>query len=449
MKKVLFKIQAKHSWLLVILIAFIVLSPNLNNDWVNWDDQAYVHQNNLIKSIGFQETKAIFSEPNVVGNYHPITVLSLANDYSIGELKPFVYHLHSLILHLFNCVLVFFLISVIFKNYTMSFLVAMLFSIHPLHLESVAWISARKDLLYAFYLLLGLHAHLKYIQIKKPQFKGVYYTISLIAFCFSLLSKSMAIVFPIYLLLIDFLTKRTSKISNWVEKFPFILISLFFVFLTLYSQSIEGAIINDIDISLLDRMAISCTSIWIYIIKSILPYNLSGFYPYPFQILSEIPLYFYCSFIIIPCFGALFWYAWKKEKRILFFSFAFFLISLAPVLQIIPHGRAMLAERYTYIAYLGLFILIAHLLRKYYSHMLFKIITLTVIITFSSITYVRSSVWKNGETLWTDVIESFPHDYFAYTNRGDYYFNENKLELALEDVNKSIALYPILLRHLI
>lgn len=447
MENKLFKIQGKQLWLFVVLIGFIALYPNLNNSWVNWDDQAYILQNELIRSLDFEGIQAIFTELNVVGNYHPFTVLSLAIDYAIGDLNPFVYHLHSLLLHLTNSVLVFFLVFALFREYRLSFAVAVLFSIHPMHLESLAWMSARKDLLFAFYLLLGLLCYLKYIKTDQKKLKRIYYGLCLLLFCFSLLSKSMAMVFPVYLLLFDFISNRKNTWSIWIEKLPFFILSFFFVALTLYTQSIEGAIINEVSFSILDRIVLSCTSIVMYLVKSVFPYGLSSFHPYPFQRVSDIPSYFYFSLLIIPLLGFLFWYTWKKGNRIILFGFAFFLISLAPVLQIIPYGRAMIAERYTYVAYLGLFCLLALLFEKkgkissLVQSRLFQVIGALLIMTLGSISYVRSSVWKNGETLWSDAIESYPQDYFAYYKRAEYLMNKGDIDRALSDIDKSIRLY--------
>lgn len=435
----------KYLWIIAVLISFFTLSPTLENKWVNWDDQAYVLENPLVKTL---DVSAIFSTLNVVGNYHPITVLSLAIDHSIGELDPFSYHAHNLLLHLLNTILVFFFIAKTFKSYPSAFIVSLLFGIHPLHVESVAWVSARKDLLFTFYLLLALLCYLRFSA--RAENKNRYYLCCLLFFALSLLSKGMAVVFPVYLLLLDFLQERRFKASTFIEKIPFFVMSIVFTIVTLTAQQAEGAIVGNEQFPILERLSISSISTCIYFIKVLIPYQLSPFHPYPFQELSQVPFHYYLSLISIPFTLVIIYKAWQKQNRLVIFGLVFFISSLLPVLQFVVHGRAMMAERYTYVAYLGLFIILAHYLLlgiKRLKNQRIQNATLIVILLCMSLlmggrSYVESKVWKNGEKLWTSVIESYPKDYFGYSSRAEYFFTTNQLQPALKDVNKSIELYP-------
>ena len=147
----------------VLLATFIVLLPNLDNGWVNWDDHKYVLENPLIRSLAVENIAAIFTQREFMGNYHPLTLLSLAVDFSLFGLDARGYHATNLLLHLANTALVFWLFTLLGLRSAAAALVALLFGVHPMHLESVAWISARKDVLYGLFFLSGLIAYLNFL----------------------------------------------------------------------------------------------------------------------------------------------------------------------------------------------------------------------------------------------------------------------------------------------
>jgi len=227
-----------HLGLAFILIATLIsLYPNLNNEFVNWDDIIYVMNNDLIRSFSFDNFWKIFSS-FYMGNYHPLPLLSFAFDYSIFEMDPFGYHLHNLILHLVNVGLVYFFAWHILNKQTIpSLVIALLFGIHPMHVESVAWISERKDLLYTTWYLLGLIAYVFYI--KTSQRKYILWT--LIAFLLSLLSKAQAVTFPLILLLLDYFYSRKFTRLVILEKAPFFALALVFGLIAIYAQKVEDA----------------------------------------------------------------------------------------------------------------------------------------------------------------------------------------------------------------
>ena len=150
-----YSIQHRHLTLFIIVCSVIAFIPLLKNGFVAWDDMDYVVNNPLIQIISFTNIRYIFSN-YFLGNYHPFALLSLAIDYQLFGLNPAGYHFHNFLLHLINSILIYYLFYQLFKGKIIAFFVAFLFCIHPLHVESVAWISERKDLLYVFYYLLSL-----------------------------------------------------------------------------------------------------------------------------------------------------------------------------------------------------------------------------------------------------------------------------------------------------
>lgn len=434
------------SAVVAIVITFIAFYPTLNNGWVNWDDDAYVLQNNLLTTLDLGGIIAIFKEPNVVGNYHPLTVLSLAADHAISGKEAFTYHLHNLLLHVLNVLLVFLFIFKLFKNNQVAFIVAILFGIHPMHVESVAWISARKDVLYTAYLMLGLISYLVYSESEPTLKRRSWYLVSFILFSCSLLSKGVAMVFPAYLFLIDYLKHRKVSANYLLNKLPFIALSGVFVYISFYSQQLEGAFISEVALLVIDRFAIASTSFLVYLFKAVIPTNLSPFHPFPFQDLADFPMHFYFSLLLFPSLIGFVWIAYRKKWKIALFGVLFFTVTLIPLVQLIPLGRAMMAERYTYVAYLGIFVLLAftmdHFIKNSKTNRVFAIgVFGVIVILFSSISYSYAKNWKNGNTLWTKVIEQYPDDYFGYYTRAEYFLKRKNLDRAFNDVNKSVSLY--------
>ncbi|MCH8904171.1 MAG: hypothetical protein IIA45_09690, partial [Bacteroidetes bacterium] len=217
--------------LLLVAITAIVLSPSVNNDFVNFDDHVYVLKNEIITNTTSDGIKTIFDRHKpVAGNYHPLTILSYALEYKFFKLTAERYHLNSLLLHLINVLLIFWLIYLLAGNLNVAFITALLFGIHPMHVESVAWISSRKDLLYTLFFLLSMIFYLKYFfrnNLTEPikQNRYLYLILSIIAFVLALLSKAQAVMLPIILILIDIFLRRKISIRSLLEKVPFLIAS--------------------------------------------------------------------------------------------------------------------------------------------------------------------------------------------------------------------------------
>jgi hypothetical protein len=208
------------AYLILILVGItaICFFPMLKNGFTNWDDELYVINNALLRG---PDLKGIFTQP-VVSNYHPLTIISLAINYSISATEPWSYLLLNLVLHLINTILVFKFIHAISDRKTIvAFLTALLFAIHPMHVESVAWISERKDVLYTPFFLLSLLQYWKYLLTEKQKWLWLCF----LFFIFSILSKPAAIVLPILLFLLDYWKSRSFNRKQMLEKIPFFLVT--------------------------------------------------------------------------------------------------------------------------------------------------------------------------------------------------------------------------------
>lgn len=326
---------------LILIITFVAFLPSLKNGFVNWDDEIYVINNTAIKSLSVGNINKILTS-FFVGNYQPLAILSYLLEYQFVKLNLFGYHLTNLILHLFNCLLVFWLIAMLSGRVSIALITSILFGVHPLLVESVAWISERKDVLYAVFFLGATICYLKYLREKQ---KLKYYLFSIFLFALSLLSKSMAITLPLVLLLIDYLLHRRHDKYMFIDKAPFFLLSLIFGIIAIYSQNSSEPSMQRGLYYLLTKFIILSYCIIFYLNKIFMPIRLSCLYPYYGLENILLPLFYPTMFIILLVAVII---SCKYTKKFIFGS-AFFLIIILPVLQFMPLGETIVADRYKYI----------------------------------------------------------------------------------------------------
>ena len=434
------KIPAKDysKWLIgiTLLLTLIVYIPAFKAGFVNWDDDDYVGNNPFIR--GFSHMNELLTKP-VQGNYHPLTMLSLAFSFTMSGDKPWAYHLLNVIIHLLNTFLVYKLASRLSKGSNIiSFTTALLFGIHPMHVESVAWVSERKDVLYAFFFLLGLISYLKYIdsQARKDYF------FSLLWFLLSLASKPAAIVFPVALFAFDFFRNRKWSGKLILEKIPFLVFSALLTYLTIAAQATAGATDTDNFFPLEKRIFFPFYGVMMYLFKLIVPVNLSAFYSLP-AVNVSLPSLYYASPVIglialIVCLMTL------KKYPVVMFAFAFFIINLVLVLQFKVIGGAIMADRYTYIPYIGMFFLIGWMLDKKFrpqpstAYMILGVVGLTLTV----VGYNQAMTWTTSTALWDNAIKSAPSDR-AYIHRATFYRKAGNPDKALELYNEAIRINKI------
>lgn len=435
----------------IAMLTLFIFSASLKCGFVNWDDNEYVLENPLVVNNTIQ-VKEIFQAP-VSLNYHPITMLTLALNYKFGKLNPQGYHLWNVLLHVLNTLLVFILIFKLTKrNLFIAVVVSLFFGIHPMHVESVAWISERKDVLYVFFFLLGLISYIRY----KEEGKTMWYIITLFLFILSCLSKAMAVVFPVILLLIDYFRSTISsrmqvpKVKNLIEKIPFFLISIIIGVIAFKIQHDGKSMELLPHFNPAQRMLFACYGTLMYIVKLVLPYNLSAYYPYP-ESTTNIQFVFYLSPFLLLGLLAGIYILFKKDKAVIF-GFLFYFVSIVLVLQFIAVGRTIMSERYSYLSYIGLLFVVAHLVDVALHHensklkqLKYPLAGLLIVgaIIFSFQAYQRIKVWMNGESLWTDVIKKYPENEFGYDCRGEYYQEvKHDDKKALDDYNMVLKINP-------
>jgi Flp pilus assembly protein TadD len=450
----------RNTHLLIFLsIAIVVLVLTtywnaFNNDFVDWDDFTYVVNNDLVRNPGNAYVKDLFTTP-ISSNYHPLTILSLRlNNNACAScpngISPAPFIRWNVILHILNAILVLVLVYLLSnRNILVSFITAAIFAVHPMHVESVAWISERKDVLYTFFFLAGLIAYLNFKRATRG--KNLWLILTFLLFVLSCLSKATAVVFPVVLILINFWIYNTEEdgpiqkalknavsIKNLLPLVPFFLVSVFlglmayriqhgsnFLGILDLSKNIPDVVDKIANFSVLQRIQISSYGFVLYIIRFFAPFNLSAIYPYPdIQEFSQAPfaifLYMAVAGVILITFFVI---RSLRKTKLYAFGFAFYFITIALVLQFITVGYAIMADRYSYLPYVGLSFIPAMIIAK--SSKKVKIILL--ILSFCFIVMMifqakrQTEVWSNTETLWSNAIKRYPHLELPRRSRGKYY----------------------------
>jgi tetratricopeptide (TPR) repeat protein len=475
---------------LVSLVTLLVYLPALQNGFVNWDDQLYVYKNSNIWALDVDFFKWIFSAFHA-SNWHPLTWLSHAIDYALWGLNPLGHHLTSIIFHGLNTFIVVLLITRLVSlvrmdgdigiinhedqvrqatlpsersihSHKFSLIVGavtgLLFGLHPLHVESVAWVSERKDVLCAFFFFLSVFSYIQYTSSVQGR-RGVQYGLCLLFFILSLMSKPMAVTLPVVLLILDVYPLGRLDVTSLLrskpliltEKLPFFMFSAAALVLTFMAQKESGAI-KSLDVHPMgERVLVAFRSLCFYLYKTVWPRNLAPLYPYP----SEISVFglMYTGTIITVLGITLFCiWAWRRQK-VWAVVWTYYVVTLMPVLGIVQVGEQAAADRYTYISGLGVVLLVGlgsaygwrEIMRKgngAFRTFFASASVIFILLALSFKTVNQIEVWKDSMTLWNWELKMFPDSFAAYKNRGKAYKDLGKYNQAVRDYDKSVALNP-------
>lgn len=421
----------------VLAITAILFLNTLQHGFVNWDDPVNILENPNLNGFNFENIKGIFTS-TVIGNYNPLPIFMFAVEKAIFGLEPLVFHFNNVLLHLVCVFLVYkFLIKLKLSPLAAAF-GALLFGIHPMRVESVAWITERKDVLFGAFYLGALLTYIKSLEKPKQAKKWLSWTFGL--FVLSSLSKIQAVSLPLSMLAIDYYFKRPLKFTLIIEKIPFFIISIITGLVGIYFLGSDGSLEDATNYTNLERLLIGAYSYCVYLIKWILPYEMSPLYPYE----KEIPTLAYVAPLgVLATIGAFYW-AFIKEKRAIVFAISFFTFNVMFMLQVVGAGQGFIADRFTYIPYLGLFFLMAFYLEKLLAKQAKNRTAIfagigAYMILMSFMTFNQNKIWENGETLWTHASKCYPETFTPYQNRGKYYQSVGQIDKAEADFTKSIA----------
>ena len=458
----------------IIAIATVFAYGDIvNHQFLHWDDMLYIHNNKYIHNLNGANLYWMFTNYDV-GNWHPLTWLSLALDFSVWGYNPLAFKLVNLGIHIINSVLVYHLVFTLLqltqRNYhaqghtlfsrvsqqeltVASLLVALLFAIHPQHVESVSWIAERKEVLCGLFFLATI---LAYIQYRVTNNKKWLTTTTILFFC-SLMAKPMAVTLPLVLILIDIyplkvIDKASPLKQNLAQllknKWILFLLSTFVALITLFTQ--RHGIQGSEHLSLDSRIVNACMTLVLYVYKFIWPANLSPFYPFhPWStepnLFSLIPV-----LLVILLITASVVLARKK----IYYPLAillYIIITLLPVIGLIKVGSQAAADRYTYLSLLSLIAMlggyISAILHLAKDRILIKVASSTalclIVVTFGFFTFQQNKIWQTDFTLWEKAIALYPGlADRAYSNLGEVHLNQGNYSQAINYFHKALAIQP-------
>jgi len=428
-------------WLILLLaLPVLMIYGNVGSfEYINLDDPEYVYENTALFQ-GLTPDSILWAlTTGHSGVWAPLTWLSFLTEVELFGLNPGISHWINVLLHFGNSTILFFLLRRFTSSTGKSFFIALLFAIHPLNVESVAWVTERKDVLSTFFGFMCLYFYTGFQQ--QTTIKNYLLTFAL--FICAISSKPMMVTLPFLMLLMDFTPLQQIAPRKWkralLEKVPFFTLSMLVAVLTYFVQVYDGAAKPLTEIAFSERLAATITNYGTYLYKIFAPVNLSVFYPYKgMPAITPIA----GSLLIIISLLALAWRL-RVSKPYLLFGLLWFLISLLPVSGIISFGHHSTADRFTYIAMIGVLIAVIWFLDdlpslKNWLH----IPTILAIAILTLISHKQAQQWQNSFFLFNQAIANTEDNYLAYNNLGYAYMEKDQHKKAISFLKKSIEAKP-------
>lgn len=450
--------------LISILLAattFVVYSQAAHNEFVNLDDPGYVYENPHVSTGVTAENLRWAFTSTEMSNWHPLTWLSHMADCGLYGLNPAGHHLTNVFLHIVNTLLLFLLLDLMTGALWPSAFVAALFALHPLHVESVAWVSERKDLLSTLFLTLTLLAYARYV--KNPGWKR--YALVLLLFTLGLMTKPMLVSVPFVLLLLDYWPLGRVRLPHgssaenengqvrtvgalsfrrlvW-EKTPFFAIAVASSAITVYSQSKGGAVSSLGGIPFRIRLINSFVSYAAYIKKMVWPARLSVIYPLDLN----MPLWRAVAAAALLAAISFFVFGPLRRQRYLAAGWLWFLCTLVPVIGLVQVGVQSMADRYTYIPLIGLFVIVAWgsdtIAKTWrFGRIAAAAFSIAVLVSFALCARVQLSYWKNSTELFTHATTVTSGNFLAEDLLGVALARQGRIEEAVSHFRTAILIEP-------
>jgi protein O-mannosyl-transferase len=436
----------------LVAVTFAVFGQTAGHDFVNFDDPLYVSGNTQIQSgVSWQNIRWAFTHVHS-HNWHPLTTISHMLDCQLFGLKPGAHHLVNVLWHSASAVLLFVLLASATQRIWSSAFVAAIFAIHPLHVQSVAWIAERKDVLSGLFFVLTLLAYLHFA--RKP---GLWrYLLVLILFAGGLLAKPMLVTVPLILLLLDYWPLGRSKRSevggqksengiNWLrlilEKIPLFLLSIGSAVATLIAQ--RGGIVPTAELPLAWRISNAISAYLIYIWQTIWPAKLALFYPHPGDLPIEETLG--ASAILALVTAAAFMF--RRRAPYLITGWFWYLVMLVPVVGLVQVGAQAHADRYMYLPQIGLCIAITWAAVDLVSRFQFRseilgVVAPAIVVLFGWRAWIETTYWHDTERLWDRTLAVTGENDLAHFAMGEFFLNANRLDEAISQFQIVRARHP-------
>jgi tetratricopeptide (TPR) repeat protein len=427
-------------------VTWAVFGQTLVHDFVNFDDHVYVYENPLvIRGLSTQGIIGAFTRTHAQ-NWHPLTTVSHMLDCQLYGLKAGGHHLTNVILHTISVLLLFLVLKQMTDGRWQSAFVAALFAIHPLHVESVAWISERKDVLSSVFFMLTLAAYARYARAPSPP----RYLLVALLFAFGLMSKPMLVTLPCVLLLLDYwplgrLRGQKSEVGSRLrrlitEKVPLFALSVLSCIATLFAQRQGPSVIDQLPF--LWRLNNTFVSYFAYVWQMLWPARLAVFYPHPNNRLPLVAVIVAIAFLVGVSLLVIYL---RRTKPYLVTGWFWYLGMLVPVIGLVQVGEQAHADRYTYLPQIGLYMMIAwtvgNLLLEATPRARRALVGAAATITIVSLgvcAVVQASYWRNSETLWNHTLAVTGENDVAHNNLGFLFLRRGELDKAISEFQAAL-----------
>lgn len=453
---------------LIFLLTFAIYGQVKNHAFIDFDDYEYIRDNPHVNTGLTLENVIWAFTSHHSHNWHPITWISHMIDVSLFGLDAGAHHLVNVLIHTINALLVLVLLYRLTGDPIPSTLVSLLFAMHPLHVESVAWLAERKDVLSAFFFLLTVGAYTVYVRERK---KWMYSVVCLL-FILGLMAKQMLVTLPFVLLLLDYWPLRRWKPENekthgkkrkpsgegeslshiLMEKIPLFVFSSIAA-VVVYTVQLKTGVLHRTPFPFSWRIENALTSYVVYLIKTFYPVNLACFYPHPlggvllWQSLGAALLLLAVTLTVLRL----------RYFPYLAVGWFWYLGTLVPVIGLIQVGVQARADRYTYLPLIGIFIMLAWGGRDLTNYLLKKspeagkrlvrytvtALVISIVLVFTVLSYNQISTWRDSVTLYTHAARVIPNNYWAYNNLGAALASEGRIDEAMDLFRRALGIMPL------
>ncbi len=455
------KVPAGDYWVLLVCVVLALANfglywPVANYEFVKYDDDTYITDNRIVqRGLSFEGVEWAFTTGRA-SNWHPVTWLSHMLDCQVFGLESGGHHLVNVVFHTANALLLFFILYRMTTALWASAFVAALFALHPLHVESVAWVSERKDVLSAFFWLLAMWAYVGYV--RRP--KVVKYGLVVLFFAFSLMSKPMMVTGPFVLLLLDFWplervrfgrsvgseggSGQKSAVYLLIEKVPLFVCSVVSSVVTFLVQRAGGAVPTMESLGMRSRLGNAAISYAAYVGKMFWPGKLAVLYPHPAGGLSMMKVAV-CGVALLLVTAVFVWVGLRR--RYVLFGWLWYVGTLVPVIGVVQVGVQSMADRYTYVPYIGLFIIIAWsvrevILRRPGLKFVTAVSAAAVLSAMSVCTAMQIKYWRNSSTLFERTIDVTKENWLMHNNYANILKESGEYEKAVEHFRVALEVKP-------
>lgn len=466
-------VNVSHSLAPVVVLAITVFglyAQVLHHEYILRDTNQYLITNPHVHSLGWENL--IWAFGNQHGLWAPLTWLSYAVTSHFFGLDLYWHHLANVLLHFLNVVVFYYAMRLLirlheefypssglgFKPYhlAISLFAALLFAIHPQHVESVAWLAERKGLLASLFMQLSLVFYLLYGANTETKIKSRYYGLMLVSTVLALMSKPIAVSLPVLMLLLDiYPLKRISftQVTRGMvvrvisEKLVIFIAVIAVVFVGIVAQAEQGALYSIANMGVMERLLNAFANIWLYLTKFLLPIGLSPIYPFPAYAGYEQYSSIYLPVIAVLAVTGLCIYGGRKSQVYWFVAWGFYLMSLMPTIGLVQVGDAPTADRFSYFPTIPLYVVTAFLLLHAWVYaswqkktaLIFLVSGVLALLVVGSV--AQAKIWKNEFSFWRYLVVYNPADYRGHAGLGNFYSWEGRYENAIYHFQKAIQIH--------